>query len=331
MGFLTSNNLISTQDWSIDDLEELIEKAVDLKNKKNQDSTHEALKNKTLIMIFYNPSTRTRTSFEIAMTQLGGHAVFLSSEKAWFGQESESVKDTAKVLSRYADLIAIRMFPNVSKWVYGASNTTLREFSKYSTIPVINMEDDMYHPCQALSDIMTIQEKKKKLKNKKITISWAYHPKPLPMSVANSILLTSTRFGLDVTLTHPKGFDLSPQIIDLAKNNAQESGSDFQIVNDMEEGYNDADVVYVKSWGALKEYGNFPEEKKLRQPYREKWICNEDIMNKTKTDSIFMHCLPVRRNVVVTDSVIDGPHSVVYDQAENRLHLEKALLMKLAD
>jgi len=189
----------------------------------------------------------------------------------------------------------------------------------------------MYHPCQALSDIMTIKEKKKKLKNKKITISWAYHPKPLPMSVANSILLMSTRFGLDVTLTHPKGFDLSPQILDIAKDNAQQAGSDFQIVNDMEEGYNDADIVYVKSWGAFKEYGNFPKEKKLRQPYRDKWICNEDIMNKTKKDSVFMHCLPVRRNVVVTDGVIDGPHSVVYDQAENRLHVEKALLMKLGD
>ncbi|MHA1784650.1 MAG: N-acetylornithine carbamoyltransferase [Candidatus Helarchaeota archaeon] len=326
---MTIKHLITTQDWELNELKTLIDNAFDLKKKKNQKNDVDPLKNKTLIMIFYNPSTRTRTSFEIAMTQLGGHAIFMSSEKAWIGQESESVKDTARVLSRYGDIIAIRMFPNATKWIYGASNNALKEFCKNSTVPIINLEDDMFHPCQALSDIMTIKEFKGNLKNKKITISWAYHPKPLPMSVVNSILLTSTRFGLDVTLTHPKGFDLSPQILDLAKKNSEEQGGKFQVVYEMEEGYSDADIVYVKSWGAFKHYGNFQEEKRLRQPYRKKWICNEEIMEKTRSDSIFMHCLPVRRNIVVTDEVIDGPHSVVYDQAENRLHLQKAILLNL--
>lgn len=319
-------HLITAQDWKLDEINFLIDKAFEMKKRKDINDIYEPLKNKTMIMIFYNPSTRTRTSFEIAMTQLGGHAIYMSSEKSWIGQESESVKDTARVLSRYADLIAIRMFPNASKWIYGASNASLREYCENSTVPIINLEDDMYHPCQALTDLMTIKEFKGKIENKKLTISWAYHPKPLPMSVVNSILLISTRFGLDVTLTHPKGFELSPQILDLAKTNSKGSGSNFEISHNMDEGYNDADIVYLKSWGAFQHYGNFQEEKKLRQPYREKWICNEEIMEKTKKDSIFMHCLPVRRNVVVTDSVIDGPHSVVYDQAENRLHLQKALL-----
>ena len=329
MGVLVIKHLITTQDWKFDEINSLIEKAFKMKKRKNQNEDYEPLKNKTMIMIFYNPSTRTRTSFEIAMTQLGGHAIFMSSDKAWIGQESESIKDTSRVLSRYGDLIAIRMFPNASKWVYGASNAALREYCDNSTVPIINLEDDMFHPCQALTDLMTIKEFKGNLKNKKITISWAYHPKPLPMSVVNSILLISTRFGLDVTLTHPKGFDLSPQILDWAKNNSKEIGSSFEITNDMDEGYDDADIVYVKSWGAFQYYGDFKEEKRLRQPYRTDWICNENIMEKTKKDSIFMHCLPVRRNIVVSDAVIDGPHSVVYDQAENRLHLQKALLVDL--
>lgn len=287
------------------------------------------LKGKTFVMIFFNPSTRTRNSFAIAMYELGGYPLFHESEKIWLGQKSESPKDTAKVLSRYAHGLGIRIFPNVTKWKYGASNQLVQELAKWADIPLINLEDDLYHPCQALTDIFTIREKKKKLAGKKFVLSWAYHPKPLPVSVPNSTVLNMTRFGLDVTLLHPKNFDLDTKIINLAKENAKNNGGSFEIVHSLDDGYADADIVYVKSWGSLKEYGNFPEEKKLRLPYRNSWICDEDKMNLTKKDSIFMHCLPIRRNIVATDGVMDGSHSVVYDQAENRLHVQKAILLKL--
>lgn len=322
-------DLISTQEWKKEDLEFLINKASELKKNKKSGTYGEILKNKTLIMIFYNPSTRTRASFEIAMTQLGGHAVFMSAGDMWLGKEAETVKDTAKVLSRYADALAIRMFPDISKGDYGTSNKTIREFAEWSDIPVINMEDDLFHPCQALTDMMTIKEKLGSLENKKIVISWAYHPKPLPISVPNSIVLISTHFGLDVTLCHPKGFELPADILKMAEKNSIDNGGSFNIVHTMEEGYKDAEIIYVKSWGALQFYNNLQEEKRLRQPYRGKWICGEEIMSTTDPNSIFMHCLPVLRNVVVEDAVIDGPQSVVYDQAENRLHLQKALLSEI--
>jgi ornithine carbamoyltransferase len=323
------SDLITTQEWKKENLELLINKAFELKKAKDSMKYSEILKNKTLIMLFFNPSTRTRTSFEVAMTQLGGHAIFMAAKDIWLGKKAESVKDTAKVLSRYANAIAIRMFPDISKGDYGTSNKVAREFAEWSEIPIINMEDDLFHPCQSLADMMTIKEKLGTLKKKKIVVSWAYHPRPLPVSVTNSIVLLSTRFGLDVTLCHPKGFELLPYIIKTAEENAKESGGSFKIENTMEAGYKDAEVVYVKSWGALQHYGDGQSEKKLRQPFRGKWKCTEKIMKITATNSIFMHCLPVLRNVVVDDAVIDGPRSVVYDEAENRLHVQKALLSEI--
>ena len=183
------------------DLEQILQDAAALKkNRKISDD----LKGKTFVMLFFNPSTRTRNSFAIAMVELGGFPLFFEAEKTWLGQQSESPKDTAKVISRYAAGLGIRIFPNITKWKYGASNQIVRELAKWAEIPVINLEDDLYHPCQALTDIFTIREKKKKVSGKKFVFSWAYHPKPLPVSVPNSTVLTMTRFGLDVTLLHPK-------------------------------------------------------------------------------------------------------------------------------
>jgi N-acetylornithine carbamoyltransferase len=326
-GWITLD-LITTQEWALEDLEAVLQHAAELKKAR---TVLDTLKGKTLVMFFFNPSTRTRNSFAIAMVELGGFPLFIEAEKTWLGQKSESPKDTAKVISRYAAGLGIRIFPNITKWQYGASNQLVRELAKWADIPIINLEDDLYHPCQALTDIFTIREKKKTLKGKKFVLSWAYHPKPLPVSVPNSTVLATTRFGLDVTLVHPKGFELDPQIISAAKKNAKESGGSLEIVNNLEEGYQDADIVYVKSWGSLKQYGNFPEEKKLRVPYRDTWICDTPKMALTQRDSIFMHCLPIRRNIVATDEVIDGSHSVVYDQAENRLHIQKAILLSLLE
>ncbi|HUY01050.1 MAG TPA: N-acetylornithine carbamoyltransferase [Candidatus Deferrimicrobium sp.] len=319
-------DLITTQDWALEELELILQKAQAYKETRKYS---EELKGKTFVMFFFNPSTRTRNSCAVAMVELGGFPLFLEADRTWLGQKSESPKDTAKVISRYASGIGIRMFPNITKWKYGSSNQFIQEIAKWADVPVINLEDDMYHPCQALTDIFTVREKKKKFKGKKFVLSWAYHPKPLPVSVPNSTVLIMTRFGLDVTLLHPKGFELDQKIITIAKSNAKESGGSFEISNTLEDGYQDADIVYLKSWGSLKYYGNPQEEKKLRVPYREKWICDEAKMGLTNKDSIFMHCLPIRRNIVATDGVVDGPHSVVYDQAENRLHVQKAIFTKL--
>ena len=325
------NNLkksfISTQDWEKKDLDELLDLTKDIK--ENPLKYNKVLDGKTICMFFYNPSTRTRNSTQVAAFQLGMHPTFNSIKDSWIGYQSESIKDTAIVLSRYYDLIGIRIFPNAVKWDYKAGNRLLSDFSHWSEVPIINFEDDQYHPLQALTDIYTIKEKKKEVKGKKIVISWAYHPKPLPLSVPNSTVLISTRYGMDVTLTHPENFELDDNIIKLAEMNAKKSGGSFNISNNLEDSYANADVIYVKSWGSRKEYGKPQEEKKLRIPYRDKWRINKNHLDLTKSDSIFMHCLPIRRNIVAEDSVIDGPHSIIYDQAENRLYTIKALLYHL--
>lgn len=319
------NSFISTQDWDKEELDKLLNLAKDMK--LNSKKYRNALDGKSMCMFFYNPSTRTRNSTQVAAYQLGMLPTFNSIKDSWLGYKgSESIKDTAIVLARYYDVIGIRILPNAVDWKYKEGNRIMREFAKWSDVPIINFEDDFFHPLQALTDILTIQEKKKETIGKKIVISWAYHPKPLPVSVPNSILLASSKYGMEISLAHPKNFEIDKDIINLAKKNVKTSGGSLTISNDIEEAYDDADVIYVKSWGSLKHYGNAREEKKLRLPYRDTWRIKDAYMDYGKTDSIFMHCLPIRRNIVADDSVVDGKHSVVYDQAENRLYTAKALL-----
>lgn len=320
-------DFISTQDWDKEDLDSLLDLAEDMK--KNPSKYKNTLDGKTLLMLFYNPSTRTRNSTQVASYQLGIHPTFNSIKDAWIGYKSESVKDTSVVLSRYYDAIGIRIFPNAVNWEYKRAHQIMREFAKWAEAPIINFEDDQYHPLQALTDIFTIREKKQTTEHKKMVISWAYHPKPLPFSVPNSALLMSTRYGMDVTLTHPKEYALDEEIIETAKQNAKDSHGSFTISNNIEDAYSDADVVYVKSWGARKYYGDAKKEKKLRLPYRDSWRIKSEYLDYSKSDSIFMHCLPIRRGVVADDDAVDGSHSIVYDQAENRLYTVKALLYKL--
>ena len=320
-------DFISTQDWDKSELDKLLELTKDIK--RNPEKYRNTLTGKSVCMFFYNPSTRTRNSTQVAAYQLGMQPTFNSIKDSWIGYKSESVKDTAIVLARYYDAIGIRLFPNSVDWKYKEGNRVLREFAKWADVPIINFEDDQFHPLQALTDIFTIQEKKKEPKGKKIVISWAYHPKPLPLSVPNSILLISTRYGMDVTLNHPKDYELDEEIIEMAKNNVKESGGSITISNDIKEAYSDADVIYVKSWGSRKHYGNAKEEKPLRIPHRDTWRIQDKYLDFTKSDSVFMHCLPIRRNIVADDAVVDGKHSIVYDQAENRLYTVKALLYYL--
>ncbi|MHA1436448.1 MAG: N-acetylornithine carbamoyltransferase [Promethearchaeota archaeon] len=321
-------DFICTQDWEKKDLDYLLDLTKDIK--KNPNNYMNALIGKSLCMFFYNPSTRTRNSTEIAAYQLGMHPTFNSIKDSWIGYQSESIKDTAIVLAKYYNAIGIRIFPNAVNWKYGKGNQILCEFARWSNVPIINFEDDQFHPLQALTDIFTICEKKKDPQGKKIVISWAYHPKPLPLSVVNSTLLIASRYGMDITLAHPKNYELDEKIINIANKNIKESNGTLTFSNNIKEAYSDADVIYVKSWGSIKEYGNIREEKRLRMPYRADWKIKKEYLDYTRSDSIFMHCLPIRRDIVAENAVIDSKkHSVIYEQAENRLYTAKALLYYL--
>jgi N-acetylornithine carbamoyltransferase len=336
---------IDTQEWDIEELETILEVAVDLKKKFATGEPHRFLEGKTLFMLFYNPSLRTRNSFEAGMTQLGGHAHYLTPEMMYtpgldeIGLKDvelaknvrESIDDTAKVLSRYGDAIAIRIFQEAVGWYYGRGNKIIREYAQAASIPVINMEDDMYHPCQAMADLLTAREKMGKLEGKKVVLSWAYSPHDRTIGVHQSNALLFTRFGADVVVSHPQGFEFDPSIVEKCKKNAAESGGSFEILYDMDEAFEGADIIVPKSWMSLKflpPQAPKPELESARA-YASKfkdWKVNQEKLDLCDKRVIYMHCLPADRGYEVTDDVIDGPHSVVFDEAENRLHVQKAIM-----
>jgi len=317
---LHGRHFITTQDWSRDELELLLATSGDLKRKFYRDEPHALLRDKTLFMLFYEQSTRTRNSFEAGMTQLGGHAHDLTPDKLQVSH-GETATDTAKVLSRYGHGIAVRNCD------WGIGNDFMREVAAISRVPVLNMQCDLYHPCQAVADLMTIREKfGDSARGRKMVVSWTYAPNYVrPISVPHSEILLMTRFGLDVTLAHPPEFKLNPEIIAQTEQNAREAGVKFEIVDDMDAAFADAHVVYPKSWGCLVTEPDREAAVKHIEKYPG-WICNEERMALTASDSIYMHPLPASRNIEVTDGVIDGPQSVVWDEAENRLHTAKALM-----
>jgi N-acetylornithine carbamoyltransferase len=318
-GELKGRNFISTQDWTTDELETLFELAVDLKAAKADGRATALLLAKTLYMIFFDASTRTRNSFETGMTQLGGHAIYLSPDKMQISH-GENARDTAKVLSRYGDGIAIR------HCAYGEGNGYLNEVARHAEIPVMNMQCDVYHPCQILADYLTMREKFGDTRGLKLGVAWTSAPNYVrPLSVPQSLILLMPRFGIDVTLAYPPEFKLLPKIEDQAKANAQESGTQFEISHEFEDAFRDADAVIPKSWGPLVTTEDVPEGLELIERYP-RWRCDSTHMALGKPHMIYMHPLPADRGREVTDEVIDGPQSVVYDQAENRLHVQKALM-----
>ena len=316
---LGGRHLITTQDWSGEELKLLLDTAYDLKRRFARGEPHLLLPHKTLFMIFFEQSTRTRNSFEAGMTQLGGHAHDLPEDKMQLSH-GESAKDTAKVLSRYGHGIAIR------NCFYGMGNGYLREVARHSSIPVLSMQDDVYHPCQAIADLMTIQERFGDLKGRKVVISWAYAPSYMkPLSVPQSQILLFPRFGLDVTLAHPPEFELMPEIVAQARANAEEAGTEFEITHEMEAAFEGAHVVVAKSWGAQLRTTDKQRSLELSKQHRD-WICDARRMSLAHPSAVYMHALPADRGHEVTDEVIDGPQSVVFDEAENRLHTAKALM-----
>ena len=317
---MQGRDFITTQEWADHEIEMLLETSGDLKRKFYRDEPHALLRDKTLFMMFYEQSTRTRNSFEAGMTQLGGHAHDLTPDKLQVSH-GETAEDTARVLSRMGHGISIRN----CEW--GLGNKFIRSVAKMSSKPVLNMQCDLYHPCQAVADLMTIREKfLNEVRGRKIVVSWTYAPSYVrPISVPHSEILLMSRFGLDVTLAHPPEFKLKPEIMAQAEANAKKSGTKFEVVDNMDAAFEGAHVVYPKSWGCLVHEPDREAAVQHIEKYPD-WICNEKRMAIADPSAIYMHPLPASRGAEVTDAVIDGPQSVVWDEAENRLHTAKALM-----
>jgi len=281
---------------------------------------HAYLRDKVLAMLFFFSSTRTRGSFEAGMAQLGGHGAFIDSKTTQISH-GDTPKEIGEIFGRYFDGIAIRHV------TWGEGNGYINEVARHSRVPVLNMQCDIYHPFQCLADLMTIMEKKgRDLRKKKMVVSWAYAASyQKPMSVPQSLILQMPRFGMDVVLAHPPEFKLMPGIMEQAEAEAKKAGVGFEVVDDMDKAFKDADVIYAKSWGAMVHTADEKEGAEIIKKYSS-WITDERRMKLAKKDAIYMHPLPADRNIEVTDGVMDGPQSVVYDEAENRLHAQKAVM-----
>jgi len=317
---LRNRDLICDLDFSKEEVETVLDVAFDLKRKRALGEPHPYLRDKVLAMLFFFSSTRTRGSFEAGMAQLGGHAAFIESRTTQISH-GDTEKEMGEIFGRYFDGIAIRHVD------WGVGNRYLNLVASASRVPILNMQCDLYHPFQILADLMTIIEKKgRDLRRKKMVVSWAYADSYLkPISVPQSLILQMPRFGLDVVLAHPPEFKLQDEIMEQAKEQAKKYNVGFEVTDSMEEGFKDADIVYAKSWGPLLTTIDPDEGKRIQDQY-EDWITDERKMSLAKPDAIYMHPLPADRNIEVTDGVMDGPNSVVFDEAENRMHAQKAVM-----
>jgi ornithine carbamoyltransferase len=319
---LTGKDFISTADWSIDELDVALDVSHELKAAFKGGRAHRLLPDKTLFMIFLDLSTRTRNAFEAGMTQLGGHAHFIDANTSQIAH-GESPRDMGTILSSYGHGIAIR-----HDKAPGEGNRYMREVAAHADAPVINLQCDEDHPTQQLADMMTIEEvlKNRDLTGVKVCVSWAYAPSyAKPMSVPQGLALLLPRFGADVTIARPPEYRLMPHVMERARALVAEGGGSITEVDDMDAGFEDAHVVYPKSWGAEHLFGNEQEALALNDRYKD-WICDARRMKIAADDAIYMHCLPADRGHEVTDDVIDGPQSVVFQEAENRLHTGKAIM-----
>ena len=316
---LRGKDMITTQEWTKEEIDTVLDVALELKRKRALNQPHAYLRDKVLAMLFFFSSTRTRSSFEAGIAQLGGHGAFIDSTTTQISH-GDTAKEIGEIYGRYFDGIAIRQ----CDWDFG--NQYIKEVAAASRVPVLNMQCDVYHPFQILADMLTIIEKKGDPRGLTINVSYAYASSyQKPISVPQSLILLMTRFGMNVRLTHPPEFKLMPDIVEQARENARRHKGSFEILDDFNAGFKDADVIYAKSWGAMLTTTDHQESARISQQYTD-WITDERRMAMAKDDAIYMHCLPADRNIEVTDGVIDGPNSVVYDEAENRLHVQKAVM-----
>lgn len=325
---------LSTEDWSRAELQAMLEDA----DAFRRSPTSDVLKGRKAALVFFNPSLRTRSSFQIAMLDLGGDAIVLDAAGTWplettpgaimDGDAEEHVSEAARVLSRYCDFICVRAFPKFIDWSIDRQDLVVKAFAEHASVPVVNMET-IVHPCQELALMRAIEDRIGAPDGKKFVLTWTYHPKPLNTAVANSALLIAAKFGMEVTLLCPTpDYVLDEKFMSRAKADAEAQGRSITLSHDIESAYKGADVVYAKSWGALPYFGNWEAEKTIRDAHKH-FIVDEQKMALTD-GGLFSHCLPMRRNVKATDAVADAPYSMIIEEAENRLHVQKAILKRLA-
>jgi N-acetylornithine carbamoyltransferase len=333
---MTKRDFLAVEDWSMAEVETLLALAARVK----RGEITGGLERKVLAMVFLDPSLRTRTSFETGMFLHGGHAVVLEPGKGSWALETEDgvvmdrdtvehVTEAARVLGRYADALAVRAFPRGADWITAREDAVLRQFARHCEKPVINLESSRRHPCQELADAFTLRERLGDARGKKFVLSWAWHPKALPTAVPVSAALAAARLGMDVTIAAPDGCDLDPDDLSRIRQLSREAGGTVALSNDQASAIAGADAVYAKSWGPVSLYGQ-PEVQRTWFDRHRAWKLTADRVRTTRGGKgIVMHCLPVRRNVEIDDAVLDGPNSVVVDEAENRLHVQRALLLTM--
>lgn len=315
---LRGRDMITTQEWSRSEIDTVVDVAFDLKRRRALGEEHALLRDKVLAMMFFFSSTRTRASFEAGIAQLGGHGQFIESRTTQIAH-GDTAKEIGEILGRYNDGIAIRQVD------WGVGNRYIRDVAEASRVPVLNMQCDRYHPFQILADLLTIIEHKGDPRRLTIDVSYAYAESyQKPISVPQSLVLLMTRFGANVRLTRPPEFRLMPEVMEQAEANTKASGGSFEVLEDFEAGIRGADVVYAKSWGSMVTTSDEAESARISEQYRD-WVVDEGRM-ALAPEGVYMHPLPADRNIEVTDGVIDGPQSIVYDQAENRLHVQKAVM-----
>jgi len=325
-------NFVSFLDHSPELIRQIVEDGLAI---KQGGKVPKNLLGKTLGMLFFNPSLRTRVSFELAMRHFGGDAISLSAGgDVWsleFGDGAvmngttvEHVKDAAKVLSRYVDCLAIRSFGELKSLEDDLEEKVLRGFAKHAEIPVVSMESACEHPAQSLADMMTIRERHGN-DRVKFVLTWAPHIKPLPMAVPHSALLAAAHLGLDITVAHPEGFDLAPKFVNHSREVAQQFGGSLSVTHSQSDALMGATVVYAKNWAPASAYGDSAKLSSMLGDHQD-WLVTGDKIAAAET---LLHCLPVRRNLEVADSALDSPQSAIYDEAENRLWAQSALLDRI--
>jgi N-acetylornithine carbamoyltransferase len=331
---LTKRDLLSAGDLSREDLENILELAQRTKGKRSP----QILAGKTLGLLFFDRSLRTRVSFEVAAVQLGGHCINIFADREMYdlepddeavmdGRAEEHVKDAARTLSRYVDALGIRQLRRTGSWETDREEILLHAYARHASVPVVNLESTMEHPCQAVADVMTMQDHLLRLQGRRITLAWTNSPQPKNIGPCHSLLRLAAMSGMEVTLAHPLGYELDEVVVDAARAAADSQGGAVRVVNSLEDGMRGAEVVYARSWGSTK-YWDDPERETMVKRSLQSWIVDEAAMDLTQ-NALFMHPLPVRRGVGASDGVLDGPRSVIYEQAENRVHAQKALLTHL--
>jgi len=336
---LYNRDFICTQDWTFEELMAALDLAAKMKRDRFAPEWTDILAYKTFMMFFFNPSVRTRMSFEAAATELGGHAQFMTPSAGRFKTQKkagETIEDAAQVMARYVCGIGIRILEDKVPY-YGAGNEMLREYAHWADVPIINMADDKFHPCQGMADVMGWAEwygkgpgrpNYENLKSKNFLLTWGSGALARSWCSVQEALLIASRFGMNVTIALPDGYDLDPEVYEWTKQNCAENGTSFDVVNDPESGYNGAHVVYSRNWVTADAYqdGMLQKQAEIEKAMAyQGWTADAERMARTD-NAIYTHPMPVDRGSEVTDEVASGPRSAIYDIAENRLHVQKAVM-----